>query len=64
MEGDVINVKVKPNSASNEVMGIDEHGFLRVNIKAPAQKGKANKERERGKSRVIFFQARRFLKSL
>ncbi len=43
MEGE-IKVKVKPNSAKNEVLGLDEQGFLRVNVKAPAQKGKANKE--------------------
>ena len=44
MDGDVINIKVKPNSTSNKVLGVDEQGFLMVNIKAPAQKGKANKE--------------------
>ena len=43
MEGE-IKVKVKPNSAKNKVLGLDEQGFLRVDIKAPAQKGKANKE--------------------
>ena len=43
MEREII-VKVKPNSASNEVLGLDEQGLLRVNVKAPAQKGKANKE--------------------
>lgn len=41
--GEVIEVKVKPNSPKNEVLG-EEHGYLRVNLKAPAQDGKANIE--------------------
>jgi len=44
MGGDIISIKVKPNSTSNEVLGVDEDGLLKVNIKAPAQNGKANKE--------------------
>ena len=36
---------VKPNSSKNEITGFDnEKNAYRVNIKAPAEKGKANKE--------------------
>lgn len=43
MEGDVVEVKVKPNASKSEVLGC-EQGVLKVNVKAPADKGKANKE--------------------
>jgi len=42
---DTIKVLVKPNSNTNEIIGFDEERKLyRVTIKAPAEKGKANKE--------------------
>lgn len=38
----IIKAKVKPNSKKNEI--ILEEGVYLVKIKAPAEKGKANKE--------------------
>ena len=39
----LLNVKVTPNSAKNEVLGLT-NGVWRVKIAAPPDKGKANKE--------------------
>ena len=41
----ILKIIVKPNSPKNEVVAVDEaRNALRVNIKAPPDKGKANKE--------------------
>lgn len=41
----VISVVVKPNSSKNEIVGYDsERKAFLINIKAAAEKGKANKE--------------------
>ena len=44
MGGEIIQVKVKPNSPKNEILGEDEQGYLKIAIKAPAKEGKANIE--------------------
>ena len=41
---DIIEVVVKPGSGRSEVVGADEKGVLRVNLKAQPQGGKANIE--------------------
>ena len=43
MEGEIIQVKVKPNAPKTEVLGMD-NDILKVNVNAPPDKGKANKE--------------------
>lgn len=41
----LLKIIVKPNSPKNEITSIDEdRNALRVSIKAPPDKGKANKE--------------------
>jgi uncharacterized protein (TIGR00251 family) len=43
--GIIIRIMVVPNSLDQKFEGVDEwRGCLKVRIKAPAQKGKANKE--------------------
>ncbi|NGX63033.1 MAG: hypothetical protein KR126chlam6_00439 [Candidatus Anoxychlamydiales bacterium] len=39
----IIKVKITPNSRANQVIGF-EQDTLKIKIKAPAEKGKANKE--------------------
>ena len=42
---DRIKIIVKPNSQNTEITGYDKgKGAYRVNVKAPPEKGKANKE--------------------
>lgn len=43
MDEEIIQVRVKPKSEKNEVLSMDD-GVLKVNVKAPPDKGKANKE--------------------
>ncbi|MBD3313487.1 YggU family protein [Candidatus Woesearchaeota archaeon] len=41
----LMRIIVKPNSPKSEIIAVDEaRNALRVNIKAPPEKGKANKE--------------------
>jgi uncharacterized protein (TIGR00251 family) len=41
----ILKILVRPNSRKSEVIGLDEaRNCLRVNIAAPPDKGKANKE--------------------
>ena len=42
MEGEIIQVKVKPNSSKNQVL--EDNGVYCVHVKSPAEKGKANQE--------------------
>jgi len=41
---DIIEVAVKPGSGKSEVLGTDEKGILKVNLKAQPEDGKANVE--------------------
>jgi len=42
---DQIKIIAKPNSSKTEIKGYDkEKGAYRVNVKAPPEKGKANRE--------------------
>lgn len=43
MDEEIIQVRVKPKSEKNEVLSMDDC-VLKVNVKAPPDKGKANKE--------------------
>jgi len=40
----VINIKAQPNSSKNKIAGIYDEDKLKINIKAPAVEGAANKE--------------------
>ncbi|MCX8147027.1 MAG: DUF167 domain-containing protein [Candidatus Woesearchaeota archaeon] len=41
----LLKIIIKPNSPNNEIKGIDKvRNALKVNIAAPPEKGKANKE--------------------
>ena len=42
-EGIIISVKVQPKSSTNKIVG-DLGGELKIAIKQPPEKGKANKE--------------------
>ncbi len=39
-----INIKVQPNSSQNKIAGIYNENQIKINIKAPAVEGAANKE--------------------
>jgi uncharacterized protein len=39
-----LRIKVKPNAGITEMAGRLDDGTLKINIKSPAEKGKANKE--------------------
>jgi len=39
-----INIKAQPNSSKNKIAGIYDGDKLKINIKAPAVEGAANKE--------------------
>lgn len=41
---DIIEVAVKPGSGKSEIVGSDEKGILKINLKARAEDGKANAE--------------------
>ena len=41
---DIITIKVKPNADKTELQGIMEDGTWKIDIAAPPEKGKANKE--------------------
>jgi len=40
----IINIKAQPNSSKNKIAGIYDEDKLKINIKAPAVEGAANKE--------------------
>ncbi len=40
----IINIKAQPNSSKNKIAGIYDKDKLKINIKAPAVEGAANKE--------------------
>ena len=40
----IINIKAQPNSSKNKIVGIYDEDKLKINIKAPAVEGAANKE--------------------
>jgi len=40
----ILNLKVQPNSSKNKIAGIYDGDKLKINIKAPAVEGAANKE--------------------
>ncbi|MFH1439220.1 MAG: DUF167 domain-containing protein [Candidatus Woesearchaeota archaeon] len=45
IKDDILKIVVKPNSNKNEITGYDDNKeAVKVNIKAPADKNKANKE--------------------
>ncbi len=46
IDGDLVvfNLKIQPNSSQNKISGIYGDGALKINIKAPAVEGAANKE--------------------
>ena len=45
IKGNKLKIIVKPNSPKNQITGYNEsRQALKVNIKAPPEKGKANKE--------------------
>ncbi|MBN2479674.1 MAG: YggU family protein [Parachlamydiales bacterium] len=39
----IINVKIIPNSSVNKIVGFENENILKIRIKAPPEKGKANK---------------------
>ncbi len=40
----IINIKAQPNSSKNKIAGIYDENQIKINIKAPAVEGAANKE--------------------
>ena len=40
----IINIKAQPNSSKNKIAGLYDMDKLKINIKAPAVEGAANKE--------------------
>ena len=40
----IINIKAQPNSSKNKIAGIYNENQIKINIKAPAVEGAANKE--------------------
>ena len=40
----ILNIKVQPNSSQNKITGIYNENQIKINIKAPAVEGAANKE--------------------
>ncbi len=40
----IINIKAQPNSSKNKIAGLYDGDKLKINIKAPAVEGAANKE--------------------
>ena len=40
----IINIKAQPNSSQNKLAGLYDEDKLKINIKAPAVEGAANKE--------------------
>jgi len=39
-----LEIRIAPSSSQNEIKEVGEGAKLKINIKAPAEKGKANKE--------------------